>query len=407
MSKAYDRVEWAFLRGMMHKLGFSEKWVNLVMDCVSTATYSFKLNGEVMGNIIPSRGLRQRDPLSSYLFLICVKGLSSLIREALASSKISDFKCSKRAPIISHLFFADDSLLFTKDDDKNCLEIRKVLETYSITSGQLVNYGLGEKLLSVGGKEILVKAVVQSIPTYAMSLFKLPKSLIVEIQRLTARFLWGGNENNRKIHWCTWKRLCKPKSEGGLGFRNLEIFNKALLTKQCWRILKFPDSLAARTLKGYYFPNCDFLDATKRSTGSFIWNSLLWGRDILEKGLRWRVGNGNSIWVYKDNWVTRPNTFKILSSPSLGVNIKVNDLFSPSGGWNLDLLKLNFLDSDIEAILNIPLGSGTRDDTVIWHFEGNGVYSVKSGYWLGCNWDQNPSRSHNPEWSIVEADMPP
>ncbi|KAK2658463.1 hypothetical protein Ddye_004996 [Dipteronia dyeriana] len=104
MSKAYDQVEWAFLKGMMHKMGFSKKWVNLVIDCVSMVTYSFKLNGEVMGNIIPPRGLRQGDPLSPYLFLICAEGLSSLIYEALVSIKISEFKCSQRGPIISHIF---------------------------------------------------------------------------------------------------------------------------------------------------------------------------------------------------------------------------------------------------------------------------------------------------------------
>ncbi|KAK3211792.1 hypothetical protein Dsin_016498 [Dipteronia sinensis] len=241
--------------------------------------------------------------------------------------------------------------MFTKADDKNCLEVRKVLETYSNASGQLVNYnksamcfsasisaregdrmasvvgvnrvdchekylelpcfsgrnkrkifaeivgrvwsrikGWGEKLLSVGGKEILVKVVVQSVPTYAMGMFKLPKSLIQEIHRLSARFWWGGNEKNRKTHWCTWKKLCRSKLEGGLGFRDLETFNRALLAKQCWRILKSPESLAAKTLKGCYFPNCNFMEATKKSSGSFLWNSLLWGKGLLEKGYKMESG---------------------------------------------------------------------------------------------------------------------
>ncbi|KAK2652309.1 hypothetical protein Ddye_012165 [Dipteronia dyeriana] len=104
--------------------------------------------------------------------------------------------------------------------------------------------GWGEKLLSVGGKDIQVKAVVQSIPTYAISLFKLPKSLIDKIQRLTTRFWWGGNEKNRKIHWCTWKRLCKQKSDGGLEFRDLEIFNRSLIAKQCWSYASFYEFIA-------------------------------------------------------------------------------------------------------------------------------------------------------------------
>ncbi|KAK2634346.1 hypothetical protein Ddye_029138 [Dipteronia dyeriana] len=147
-----------------------------------------------------------------------------------------------------------------------------------------------------------------------------------------------GNENKRKIHWCTWKHLCKEKSNGGLGFRDLEVFNKSLLAKQGWRIIKNLDSLASRTLKGCYFPNSSFLAAGKTSTGSFIWNSLLWGRGILDKRLRWRLGNGTSIRIYKDNWVSRPNTFKILSTPSLG-DTTVDRLLSPSGGWDMQVLK--------------------------------------------------------------------
>ncbi|KAK3221556.1 hypothetical protein Dsin_008581 [Dipteronia sinensis] len=93
--------------------------------------------------------------------------------------------------------------------------------------------GWGEKLLSVGGKEVLIKAVIQMVPMYAMSMFCLPRGLIVETQRLCARFWWGSKEKQKKIHWCTWDRMCKPKSEGDLGYRNLETCNRALLAQYC------------------------------------------------------------------------------------------------------------------------------------------------------------------------------
>ncbi|KAK2647635.1 hypothetical protein Ddye_015124 [Dipteronia dyeriana] len=114
--------------------------VNLIMECVSTVTYSFKLNEEILGNIIPSRGQRQGDPLSPYLFLFCAKGLSNLIRQTQLCGDISGFKCSRRGPTISYIFFTDDILLFTKANDRNCREVRKVLEIYSKASGHMVNY---------------------------------------------------------------------------------------------------------------------------------------------------------------------------------------------------------------------------------------------------------------------------
>ncbi|KAK2646960.1 hypothetical protein Ddye_022155 [Dipteronia dyeriana] len=112
-------------------------------------------------------------------------------------------------------------------------------QTLLIKSGTRLR-GWGEKLLSFGWKEILIKAIVQVVPSYAMSIFRLPKSLFDEIQRLAARYWWGGNENSRKIHWCKWQQLCKPKSEGGLGFRDLETFNRSLLPSNVGKFLRIP-----------------------------------------------------------------------------------------------------------------------------------------------------------------------
>lgn len=89
MSKTYDKVEWYFLEQMLRKLGFSERWIELIMRCVSTVTYSVLVNGQLVGQIIPLRRIRQGDPLSPYLFLLCVEGLSSLLRQAEYDGRIS------------------------------------------------------------------------------------------------------------------------------------------------------------------------------------------------------------------------------------------------------------------------------------------------------------------------------
>ncbi|KAK3189087.1 hypothetical protein Dsin_028648 [Dipteronia sinensis] len=222
------------------------------------------------------------------------------------------------------------------------------------------------------------------MPSYAMSIFHLPKSLIAEIHRMSARFWWGSKENQQNIHWCTWKRLCTPENDGGLGFCDIEKSNRAYLAKQCWRMIKNPDSLVVKVLKGCYYKDKSFLEAQKNGDGSYVWNILIWGKDLLEEGIRWRVSNGNSIHVYKDKWIPKQSTFKILSHPSLNDAI-VDQLLTPSGNWNLQLIHEKFSSDDENKILRIPIGRGKREELIIWHYEGDGTYMVKSGYWLGIN----------------------
>ncbi|CAL9002137.1 unnamed protein product [Prunus brigantina] len=114
MAKAYDRVEWVFLREMMLKLGFSPIWVAKIMDCISTPTFSVLWKGTPIGNIMPQRGLRQGCPLSPYLFLMCTEGFSSLLRGAERRGDLIGVQVARGAPSVTHLLFADDSILFMK-----------------------------------------------------------------------------------------------------------------------------------------------------------------------------------------------------------------------------------------------------------------------------------------------------
>ena len=139
ISKAYDRVEWEFLRKIMVKLGLAEKWVNLAMQCVSSATYTVLLNGEPRGFISPARGIRQGDPLSPYLFLFCVEGLSALIRRATDSQQLQGLRSCRGGVSISHLLFADDSLLFCPATPTDCNRLIQILSTYEQASGQAIN----------------------------------------------------------------------------------------------------------------------------------------------------------------------------------------------------------------------------------------------------------------------------
>jgi hypothetical protein len=114
MSKAYDRIEWDFVEGVLNKMGFANRWISLLMSCVRTVSYSILINGQPHGLITPSRGLRQGDPLSPYLFILCAEVLSSWLQHYSKEGLISGVPLSRGGTRIHHLFFADDCLLFSR-----------------------------------------------------------------------------------------------------------------------------------------------------------------------------------------------------------------------------------------------------------------------------------------------------
>ncbi|CAL2240574.1 unnamed protein product [Prunus armeniaca] len=172
------------------------------------------------------------------------------------------------------------------------------------------------KLLSMAGKEVLIKAVAQALPTYIMGVFQLPKSLCQELSAMVVRF-WLGKS-------------------AGYG-----------------------------------------------QSPSLIWRSILWGRQVIEQGLIWRIGGGTSVRVFHDKWIPKPYTFLPLINRGLLPEAKVSDLITTSSGWNRTLLDLSFCDEDCAAILSIPLPSvGSLEDKRFWFFSKNGKYSVKTGYRL-------------------------
>lgn len=140
VSKAYDRVDWLYLKCRMEDMGFDQKWIRWMLLCVTTVEYKVSMNGTLVGLITPGRGLRQEDTLSPYLFLLCVEGLSQEIREAALGNKIHGCKISSFAPAVTHLLFVDDSFLFFKASIIEARTIKNLFNSYESMSGQAVNY---------------------------------------------------------------------------------------------------------------------------------------------------------------------------------------------------------------------------------------------------------------------------
>jgi hypothetical protein len=293
------------------------------------------------------------------------EGLTSLIKKAVASRDLHGVKICRGAPMVSHLLFADDCFIFCRSNLSETRKLMELLKIYENAAGQEINLSKSEiffsrnisqaaekdlsdlmgvrhvlgtgtylgvpsmvgrskkatfayikdriwrkinswrsRPLSKAGKEVMIKSVLQAIPSYVMSIYIIPDAMVNDIEKMLNAFWWGGGNNNSKgIPWLAWERLACPKDKGGLGFRNFEAFNMAMVAKHTWHILQNPETLVAKLIKARYFPRSTLFETPLGYSPSFAWRSIWKARQVLLLGCRWRIGGGDKIRVMSDPWL--------------------------------------------------------------------------------------------------------
>lgn len=314
MAKAYDRVEWSLLLHILKLHGFSDEFINLIYQCISSPTFSFLINGSPFGMIKSSRGLRQGDPLSPGLFVIFLDLLARLLCKVEANGDLHGIKISRGSPPISNLIFVDDLTVFCRVNMNEADVLLECLNKYRTWSGLAINCqkssihfssnvsprlkpnicqamgmpecnhrssylglpfckgksstkaflllidklkgklgGWKSKNLSKAGRTVLVRHVAQSLPIFAMQSFNLPRSICTKMDALMRDFWWGFPEDGRRhLYLTSWKSVCSPKQASGLGVKLSKEINASFMTKMAWELLVHPSKAWVQLIRAKY-----------------------------------------------------------------------------------------------------------------------------------------------------------
>ncbi|XP_074297547.1 uncharacterized protein LOC141628284 [Silene latifolia] len=333
LKKAYDSVEWEFLSQMMIALKFPQKFIDLVMTCVTSPTYSLNVNGNKFGFFKGERGLRQGDPLSPLLFTIYMEYLSRVLK-VVASQDGFRFHPLCGHLKLNHLLFADDLLLFCKGNAPSIMWILRAFSTFSsasslhlnrakseiyfngVNSGTITDIlqisgfhrgslpfkylgvpisskkltkaegqkltdrivarirGWGTQHLTYAGRLTLVNSVLNTLHSYWASIFLIPNGILNKINNLCRNFLWKGSSEYKGAPNVNWDQCCLPKEEGGLGIKDVKKWNKALLGKYVWWLANKKDHLWVRWVSHVYMKDIPWNAYVAPSDCSWPWKKI-------------------------------------------------------------------------------------------------------------------------------------
>ncbi|CAL8157237.1 unnamed protein product [Prunus armeniaca] len=338
LSKAYDRLNWGFIESVLLEVGFPTSFIQLIMQCVSIVRYHICINGELTDPFSPSNGIRQGDPLSPYLFVLCIEKLSHIIVDVVKRKLWYHIKTSQNGPSASHLFFADDLMLFVEATPCQAHVMKDCLDLFCSVSGQTVNFAKSAIFCSPNTYKVVAKEIGSPLTKNLEKIFRIQE---------TANM------------------------------------NRALLAKIGWRMRTRDQGHELKFMKGN-------TPGVSKQDCSATWRSVLYGVELLRKGMVWRVGNGDKVNFWKDHWVADLPLLHYAGVQSgIYLDCKVSNFFK-EGWWDVEKLR-TVLDEDmVQKITCFPVGfEGKSQDAHIWRPTSNGIFTVKSAFQLihgGSNW---------------------
>ncbi|XP_074378628.1 uncharacterized protein LOC141720172 [Apium graveolens] len=464
VSKAYDRLEWQFIEFMQQKFDFPQLWIDRIMKCVKTVTYSFLHDGKIFGSVIPQRGVRQGDPISPYLYIMCAEGLSGILRRYEEVGLLHGCKIARGAPSISHMLFTDDCYFIFRASRVEASIMKDILQQYQNVSGQMINssksnitfspntaredragvcevlriqetdapgkylgmpmrmgrnkmevlgflkdkvqqklQGWANKDISKHGKLTLLSSATQVLPSFWMNVFLIPIGICEDIERKMNGFLWGRGVTGKGVRWMSWARMCRPKGCGGLGVKDLRKFNLAMLAKQGWRLVQQSNVLVSSIIKARYYPNTSFLEAGVGRNPSYVWRSLMEAIGVVKAGTRRKIGNGMDTKVWHIPWLPAVDLgYLTTEMPDKLKDITVNSLMDDTGkNWDIELVEDIFNTRDADLIKRVPIPMSEKEDSWFWLLDESGMFTVKSAYrWLQGEYDNTYKSFCNKLWSL-------
>ncbi|XP_026428945.1 uncharacterized protein LOC113324878 [Papaver somniferum] len=317
MSKAFDRVEWAFIDKMLSSFGFSKDWRTIIYQCISITIVLIRLNGSIFQSYTPTRGLRQGDPLSPYLFIISIEYLVISLMHAEARNLLRGIQVVKNSISANHLLFADDCILFFHADYSSINQVQSCLQNFSNISGQLINFSKSSAFVTSDLSDDAKRDIKNKLRFKQLSssdkYLGLP-ILLGKSKTSSFRPIQDSYEN-RFQGWCskTLNQAAKTTlvnsflnsipshymNEGSLAFRNLEKFNISLITKLAWRLCTEEDKPWTQIMKAKYSPYSNFLHLQESPyNSSWIWKGLEMGLYYVRKFHRWDVRDGTKFLVW-------------------------------------------------------------------------------------------------------------